>query len=284
MLKLGRACPKNKNFRYQGLNLTRTLQQDAFGVARHSQQGRPWSREIDWFYLPGSKMRLLVVEDSPELAELLVTGLSKFGFDVDPVSTAAAARQALARIRYAAVVLDLGLPDADGLSILRELREARDPVPVLVLTARDSVQDRVHGLQVGADDYLVKPFAFEELVARLKALLRRPGQLLGSSLTLANIVFDTESKQVFINQRPELFSARELAVLELLLRRQGTMVSKKAVEDHIFGLSAEISSNAVEVYVSRLRKLLAEKEARVQIHTIRGVGYLLTESRSEDLA
>lgn len=227
-------------------------------------------------------MRLLVVEDSTELAKLLETGLSKFGFGVDAAETAAKAHVALAQV--AAVILDLGLPDADGISILRHLREAKDPIPVLILTARGSVEDRVHGLQVGADDYLVKPFAFEELVARLKALLRRPGQLLGSSLALANLTFDTETKQVFIDDRPAIFSSRELAVLELLLRRQGTVVTKKSVEDHIFGVAADISSNAVEVYVSRLRKLLADRGARLQIHTVRGVGYLLTESRSETLA
>jgi DNA-binding response OmpR family regulator len=229
-------------------------------------------------------MRLLVIEDSTELAKLLETGLSKFAFEVDAVETAAKARDALAQVRYAAVILDLGLPDADGISILRHLREAKDPIPVLILTARGSVEDRVHGLQVGADDYLVKPFAFEELVARLKALLRRPGQLLGSSLSLANLAFDTETRQVFIDGRPEIFSARELAVLELLLRRQGTVVTKKSVEDHIFGVTADVSSNAVEVYVSRLRKLLADRGALLQIHTIRGVGYLLAESRSETLA
>lgn len=229
-------------------------------------------------------MRLLIVEDSTELAKLLETGLSKFGFEVDAVDTAAKAQDALARVRYAAVILDLGLPDADGVSILRRLRETKDPIPVLILTARGSVEDRVHGLQVGADDYLVKPFALEELVARLKALLRRPGHLLGSSLSLANLTFDTETRQVFIDERPAIFSSRELAVLELLLRRQGTVVTKKSVEDDIFGVAVDVSSNAVEVYVSRLRKLLADRGARLQIHTVRGVGYLLTESRSETLA
>jgi DNA-binding response OmpR family regulator len=224
-------------------------------------------------------MRLLVVEDNEELAKLLAKGLLAAGFDSDVLATADEARAALATTRYAALVLDLGLPDDDGLAVLREIRHRKDPLPVLVLTARSGVQDRVQGLRSGADDYLVKPFAFEELVARLEALLRRPGQLLGSSLQLANLVLDTQSRQAFIDDKPQVFSARESAVLELLMRRQGRVVSKKLVEDHIFGLSGDVTSNAIEVYVHRLRKQLAELGAKVQIHTVRGVGYLLSEER-----
>ena len=198
-------------------------------------------------------MRLLLVEDNAELARLLTAGLAAQGFSADVVETAADARLALSSIRYSALILDLGLPDEDGMTILKELRRDRDPLPVLVLTARGSVDDRVQGLRAGADDYLVKPFALEELVARLQALMRRPGELLGRSLSIANVVFDTESHQIFVDSRPELFSARESAVLELLMRRQGRVVTKKAVEDQIFGMSSDVASNAVEVYVSRLR-------------------------------
>jgi DNA-binding response OmpR family regulator len=225
-------------------------------------------------------MRLLVIEDNEELAQLLAKGLKAANFDIDLVTTAAEARSVLTTARYAAVVLDLGLPDADGLSILREIRERKDPIPVLVLTARAGVHDRVVGLRSGADDYVVKPFAFEELLARLEAVLRRPGQLLGSSFRVGNLVLDTESRQAFINDTPQILSAREVAVLELLMRRSGRVVTKKLVEDHIFGMSGEISSNAVEVYVHRLRKQLAERGAKVQIHTIRGVGYLISEDKS----
>jgi DNA-binding response OmpR family regulator len=224
-------------------------------------------------------MRLLVVEDNQELAELLAKGLHAAGFSVDVLTTVDEAQAALASTRYAALILDLGLPDGDGLSILRELRRAKDPLPVLVLTARDSVHDRVRGLRSGADDYLVKPFAFDELVARLEALLRRPGQLLGSSLQMANIVFDTESRQTFIDGAPQILSARESAVLELLMRRKGNVVSKKLVEDQIFGLAGEVASNAVEVYVHRLRKQLTDRGARVKIHTVRGVGYVMSEDK-----
>ncbi len=222
-------------------------------------------------------MRILVVEDNEELAQLLTQGLHAAGYETDLLTMAAEARTAVTTTRYAALVLDLGLPDGDGLSILREIRQREDPIPVLVLTARGGLHDRVIGLRSGADDYLVKPFAFEELVARLEALLRRPGQLLGRSLQVANLAFDTESRQAFIDDKPQVLSARETAVLELLMRRKGRVVSKKLVEDHIFGLSGEVASNAVEVYVYRLRKQLSERGAMVQIHTIRGVGYLIAE-------
>jgi DNA-binding response OmpR family regulator len=224
-------------------------------------------------------MRLLVVEDNEELAGLLAKGLDAAGFEADRVTTSVEARAALSTTRYVAVVLDLGLPDGDGLAILREIRGRNDPIPVVVLTARAGVRDRVNGLRSGADDYLVKPFAFEELVARVEAVLRRPGQLLGSPLRVGNLVFDTESRQVFINEQPQTLSAREVAVLELLMRRHGRVVTKKLVEDQLFGLAGEVASNAVEVYVHRLRKQLAEHGARVQIHTMRGLGYLIAEDK-----
>jgi DNA-binding response OmpR family regulator len=226
-----------------------------------------------------SGMRLLCVEDNDELATLLATGLKSAGFEVDVLASVAEAQAALSATRYAALILDLGLPDGDGLSILRELRHRKDPLPVLVLTARGAVPDRVRGLRSGADDYLVKPFSFDELVARLEALLRRPGQLLGSSLRLGNIVFDTQSRQTFIDDKPHVMSARETAVLELLMRRKGNVVPKKIVEDHIFGLGGDVASNAVEVYVHRLRKQLADSGAKAIIHTIRGVGYLMSEMK-----
>src|SRR5215468_7378458 len=226
-------------------------------------------------------MRLLVVEDNQQLAEVLTEGLRAAGYQTDRLATSAEARAALTTTRYAALILDLGLPDGDGLSILREIRHREDPLPVLVLTARGGLQDRVSGLRSGADDYLVKPFAFEELLARLEALLRRPGQLLGRALQIANLAFDTESRQAFIDERPQVLSARETAVLELLMRRKDRVVSKKLVEDHIFGLSGDVASNAVEVYIHRLRKQLSDRGAKVQIHTIRGVGYLISEEKAE---
>jgi DNA-binding response OmpR family regulator len=224
-------------------------------------------------------MRLLIVEDNIELARLVAASLLTAGYETDVVGSVGEARDAVRSVKYAAMILDLNLPDGDGLSVLLELRHRMDPLPVLVLTARDGLQDRVSGLRNGADDYLAKPFAVVELVARLEAILRRPGQLLGSSLNLANLVYDTESRQVFIDGVPRVFSARETSVLEILLRRQGRVVPKKNVEDHIFGLTGEVASNAVEVYVSRLRKQLGEYGAKILIHTIRGVGYLMAEEK-----
>ncbi len=224
-------------------------------------------------------MRLLVIEDNEQLAALLAKGLHTAGYDIDIFGTVAEARNALLMVAYAAMILDLGLPDGDGLAVLRELRHRKDPIPVLLLTARGGLDDRVNGLRNGADDYLVKPFAFEELLARLEAQLRRPGQILGNSLRVANLEFDVRSRQATVNDEPEVLSARETAVLELLMHSKGRVVSKKQVEDHIFGLSGDVASNAVEVYVHRLRKQLSDKGARVQIHTIRGVGYLIAEEK-----
>ncbi len=220
-------------------------------------------------------MRLLLIEDNAELSELLVKNLAAAGFGADAVTSVADALSVLGSMHYAAAILDLGLPDGDGLTVLRTLRARQNMVPVLVLTARDGVNDRVAGLRAGADDYLVKPFAIQELVARLEALLRRPGHLLGQSLELGNLVFDTVGRQLFVNGEPQMLSARELALLEILMRRAGRVVSKRVVEDQIFGLSADIGSNAIEVYVHRLRKTLQDLGANAAIHTIRGVGYLI---------
>jgi two-component system response regulator TctD len=224
-------------------------------------------------------MRLLIVEDNDELAELIAKGLRSAGYDSDHFGSVAEARVALQTTSYAALVLDLGLPDGDGLDVLRELRHRNDSTPVLLLTARGGLQDRVAGLRMGADDYLVKPFALEELIARLEAQLRRPGQLLGAVLTLGNLAFDTRNRQCAIEGNDQLLSARETAVLEILMRSKGRVVSKRQVEDSIFGLSEEVGSNAVEVYVHRLRKQLADKGANAKIHTIRGVGYLISEDK-----
>jgi DNA-binding response OmpR family regulator len=224
-------------------------------------------------------MRLLIVEDNEELAELLAKGLQTAGYESDTLSNIEEARSVLETTFYAALILDLGLPDGDGLELLRELRHRNNPIPVLVLTARGGLHDRVHGLRSGADDYLVKPFALEELIARLEAQLRRPGQLLGNMLRIANLEFDTQSRQASIDSHPQVLSARETAVLELLMRSKGRVVSKKQVEDHIYGHSGDVGSNAIEVYVHRLRKQLSDRGAKVQVHTIRGVGYLIAEEK-----
>ena len=227
----------------------------------------------------GNPMRLLVVEDNVDLAELLCSALDRNGFSTDVMASAANAEEALASSSYAAVILDLGLPDEDGLSLLRRLRRAGLILPILILTARGSVADRVDGLQAGADDYLTKPFAVEELVARLQALLRRPGELFGQRIDLGDLSLDLQSRQILVAGRPETFSSREVDLLELLLRRAGRVVQKSYVEDHLFGLHTPVGSNAVEVAIHRLRKHLQALQARVVVHTVKGVGYFIAEQK-----
>jgi DNA-binding response OmpR family regulator len=224
-------------------------------------------------------VRLLLVEDNERFAALLKQGLAGSGFTVDVLPTAKDASGALDTGRWDIVVLDRGLPDADGLDVLARMRRQADTTPVLILTAHGSLKDRVTGLQSGADDYLVKPFALEELVARLQALLRRPGNLLGLALKLGNVTLDTVARQVFVDDRPISFSAREIAVLEHLLRRSGRVVAKTLLENSLYGPAQEVGSNAVEVHVHRLRRHLAETGASVQVHTVRGVGYMIGEAQ-----
>jgi DNA-binding response OmpR family regulator len=224
-------------------------------------------------------VRLLLIEDNERFAALLRQGLATAGFTVDVLTTAKDASAALETGRWDIVVLDRGLPDTDGLDVLTGMRRRGDTTPVLILTAHGSLKDRVTGLQSGADDYLVKPFALEELVARLQALLRRPGNLLGLALRLGNLTLDTVARQVFVEDRPIAFSAREIAVLEHLLRRSGRVVAKTLLESSLYGPAQEVGSNALEVHVHRLRRHLVETGATVQVHTVRGVGYMIGEGQ-----
>jgi DNA-binding response OmpR family regulator len=222
-------------------------------------------------------VRLLVIEDEPRIAEILKSGLRRAGFIVDVVHLCADAREAFALTAYDAAILDLGLPDGDGLKLLAQVRAAHNPVPILILTARDAVEDRVCGLDTGADDYLIKPFATSELVARIKALLRRPGGALGLELRAGNIYFDTVGRDVRLGSILLQLARRECAILEHLMRRQGRVVPKSVLEEKLYGIDDELESNAVPVHVHHLRRKLQEANATAEIHTIRGVGYLLTE-------
>ncbi len=229
-------------------------------------------------YHPVCTMRLLLIEDETSLLDLIQRNLARAGFTVDAVGTVELARTALSTSRYDALVLDLGLPDEDGLVILQELRARRDTTPVLILTARDEVEDRVTGLNSGADDYLLKPFAMPELVARLKALLRRPSGALGVVLETGNIRFDTAGREVTVGGKPLALTAREMTLLENLLRRSGRVVPKRHLEERVYGFDDDVTPNSLEVLLHRLRRKLASGGFSGEIHTIRGVGYMLADS------
>jgi DNA-binding response OmpR family regulator len=222
-------------------------------------------------------VRLLIVEDEPRIIEILRTALTRDGFAVDAVGLCADARAVLATNPYDAAILDLGLPDGDGLKLLKDFRAAGNALPVLVLTARDAVEHRVSGLDSGADDYLVKPFAPSEVVARIKALLRRPGGALGTTLTSGNITFDTVGRDVRVGESVLLLPRREGAILEHLMRRAGRVVPKAVLEEKLYGIDDELGSNAIPVHVHHLRRKLLDHKATVEIHTVRGVGYLLAD-------
>ncbi len=228
-------------------------------------------------------MRLLAVEDEPELAVLLQGAMQRAGFAVDLAAGVEDAEDHLRVASYDAVVLDLGLPDGDGLTLLRELRRRpAPPPPVLILTARDAPEDRVAGLDAGADDYLVKPFHMPELISRMRALLRRPNAALGVRLELGNLVLDTSARAVLVNGLPIALSLRETTLLELLLRRQGRVLPRDALEQGVYDFDSTPGSNAIEVMVHRLRRKLTEAGATPQVHTLRGIGYLLADREEAD--
>jgi DNA-binding response OmpR family regulator len=221
-------------------------------------------------------MRVLIIEDNRRLAALVAKGCEAAGFAVDICHDLDGGRSALATARYDLAILDLGLPDGDGLGLLALLRRQGSELPVIVLTARDALEARVEGLNAGADDYLLKPFAMEELVARIRALLRRPGQALGRKLTAGNIEFDTVAREVAVGGVATVFSRRETDLLEILLRRQGRVVPKDAIEEGLYAFGDDVSSNTIEVAIHRLRKRLDEAGADIRVHTLRGIGYVLS--------
>ena len=222
-------------------------------------------------------MRLLLIEDNLRLADYLSIALRNSGFAVDHVCTTADAEGALATTRYDTLLLDLGLPDKDGLIWLGDQRRSQMTRPVLVLTARDSVEDLVAGLNRGADDYLRKPFDLDELIARVRALLRRPGEAHGVKLTVGNVTLDTSDREVVIDGVPVEFGRREIDGLEILMRRAGRVVPKSAIEEAIYSFGEDLSSNAIEVLVHRIRRRMQEAGADMYIHTLRGVGYVLSD-------
>lgn len=223
-------------------------------------------------------MRVLLIEDEPKLAELLASFLKQEGICVDTCASAMSADELLANIEYDAVLLDLCLPDQDGLTLLQTMRSNGPNVPVLITSARADLNDRLSGLNLGADDYLTKPFDPREMIARLRALIRRPGGRLATILTVGNLELDTTSRNVNINGSPLLLTRREFHVLELLMRSSGRVIPKAILEDKIYGIDDEPGSNPVPVHIHNLRKRLSDAGALVEIFTVRGVGYVLKEN------
>jgi two-component system, OmpR family, response regulator len=220
-------------------------------------------------------MRILIVEDDPSLASGLSRILEAEGYAVDVTSRGEDAVQAARQERFDMVILDVGLPGIDGFEVLRRLRAAEYRAPVLVLTARDTVNDRVHGLDLGADDYMAKPFAMPELAARVRALIRRSQAQIGPKIVHGPLTLDTVARRAYLQNEPLELAAREWAVLEVLLGKVEKIVSKESIIQAVAGWDEELSPNAIEVYISRLRAKL--ERAGIRIRTVRGFGYMLEE-------
>ena len=222
-----------------------------------------------------ARMRILIVEDDAALADGLARILRAEGYAVDVAPRGELATHAAAGERFDLVILDVGLPDIDGFEVLRRLRADAQRMPVLLLTARDKVDDRVHGLDLGADDYMVKPFAMPELVARVRALIRRSQAQSGPRVAHGPLTLDVVARRAFLGNAPLELAAREWAVLEVLLARVERVVSKESIIQAVASWGDELSPNAIEVYVSRLRAKL--EPAGIRIRTVRGFGYMLEE-------
>ncbi|KRR28243.1 response regulator transcription factor [Bradyrhizobium retamae] len=220
-------------------------------------------------------MRVLLVEDEAEMAAALSSALKRYDMVVDHAPTLADAEAAISADVHGAVLLDRQLPDGDGLALIPKLRARADGVPIIVLTARGELADRIAGLDSGADDYLAKPFAVEELLARLRAVLRRPAGMQLDVMRAGRLAFDFSHREASVEEHPLDLPRRELLVLEALLRRMGRTVLRSALEEAVYNFDDAVQSNALDTHVSRLRRKLADSNAGVEIHGIRGVGYLL---------
>ena len=224
-------------------------------------------------------MRILVVEDESALAASLAKGLRQAAHAVDLATTLAEARARMAMERYDGVLLDLGLPDGSGLALAREIRGRGDRVPILVLTARDSVSDRVAGLDAGADDYVVKPFALEEVLARLRALERRAPEFRASVITVADLEVDPSTRSAVRAGMPIPLTTTEYALLEFLARHAGSVLGRAQISAHVWDENYDPFSNVIDVYVARLRKKVDRPGLVPLLHTVRGAGYTLDATR-----
>jgi DNA-binding response OmpR family regulator len=219
-----------------------------------------------------------LTEDEPQLVEALQAAFSRHHILVDAVGTLAGARAVLDDDVHDALLLDRNLPDGDGMTLLRQLRDAGRSLPVIVLTARGQVPDRIDGLDTGADDYIGKPFVFDELLARLRAVLLRPAALRNTVITVGKLSFDIGLDDFCVNGAALDLPRRERLVLGCLMKRAGRMVQRSVLMEAVFGFDDEIQSNSLDSHISRLRRKLGDAEARVTINVVRGVGYLLREA------
>lgn len=222
-------------------------------------------------------MRILIVEDEASLRKVLVKHLKKHGYAVDSCSDGEEALYYLDTAEYDAVILDIMLPKVSGLEVLSRTRKRGLDTPILLLTAKDSVEDKVRGLDGGADDYLTKPFALEELLARIRMLLRKKTGTKSSLHEIAGLSVDTGSRRVFRDGKEIILSAKEFALLQYLLMNKGQVLTREQIEHHLWDYSYEGASNMVNVYIRYLRKKIDEGYETKLIHTVRGVGYVLKE-------
>jgi len=226
-------------------------------------------------------LRILIAEDDVALSEALRFTLTQAGYAIDHVAHGVAADEALKGDGFGLLILDLGLPRLDGFEVLRRLRKRNTTLPVLILSGREQPEDKVTGLDLGADDYLVKPFSLSELQARVRALLRRGAGTAAPTLQYGNLSFDSVGRVASVDGRPLQLSLHEAGVLEILLRRFGRIVSKEQLVEQLYSYDKEVSHNAIEVYVHRLRKKLAD--SGVEVHTHYGRGYIIDHSSTKNI-
>ncbi len=222
-------------------------------------------------------MRILIAEDERDLNRLIKKRLKESGYSVDACFDGEEVLDYLQCAEYDALILDIMMPKMDGIAVLRQLRERENAIPVLLLTAKDSIEDRVTGLDAGADDYLVKPFAFEELLARLRVLLRKPVTQKSSVLRVADLSLHMNTRQVFRGDKEIRLSSKEYALLHYMMQNAGVVLSRDKLEQHVWDYDFSGGSNVIDVYIRYLRKKVDEGYENKLIHTVRGHGYILRE-------
>lgn len=223
-------------------------------------------------------MRILVAEDQKDLNDIIVKELRQNHYTVDSCYDGEAALDYIRCAEYDAVILDIMMPRKTGIEVVKQLRRDKNHVPVLLLTALDSIEDRVTGLEAGADDYLIKPFALDELTARIRVMLRRASGHVSNCFTVANLKVDCDKRTVFRDETEIVLSSKEFAVLEYMIRNQGIVLTREKIEQHIWNYDYEGGSNVVNVYIRYLRKKIDDNFEPKLIHTIRGTGYVLREN------